>query len=90
MHFLKALLFADTLVCLILKQTFLEADVNQDGKIDRTEWLNFVTKNPSLLKIMTLPYLRYSSHTFYNLFVEFLATSLSSCIWSDKNAGTSL
>lgn len=48
-----------TLLSSLWTQTFLEADINGDGKIDRSEWLNFVAKNPSLLKIMTLPYLRY-------------------------------
>ena len=48
----------------IVDQTFEEADMNKDGKIDQLEWQEMVKHHPATLSKMTLPQLKDISTQF--------------------------
>ncbi|KAJ1442789.1 EF-Hand 1, calcium-binding site [Sesbania bispinosa] len=49
---------SDDLLEAIVDKTIADVDKDNDGKISHEDWKAFVSRNPSLLRNMTLPYLK--------------------------------
>ncbi|KAI5665470.1 hypothetical protein M9H77_15323 [Catharanthus roseus] len=54
----KGMSLSNELLEEIVQKTFRDADTDMDGRISKDEWKAFAIQHPTLLKNMTLPYLK--------------------------------
>ncbi|KAF7848657.1 hypothetical protein BT93_L1765 [Corymbia citriodora subsp. variegata] len=64
------LVLVEDVVETIVDKAFREANLKDDGRIDQEEWKDFVLKNPSLIRNMTLPYLKDITLVFPSFIVS--------------------